>query len=124
MPQESPKRALIVEDTHDLRTLLEIALRDAPFVVVFARDGQEALSLVEREDFDFYLIDIELPYVSGYVVASRVLEKNGDAFVVLTTAYDMRDALPRSRLNGVAELWLKPYSLVRLKKRIACAMEV
>jgi DNA-binding response OmpR family regulator len=108
----------------DLRRLIEMALKNAPFERVFASDGREADEYIQGENFDFYLIDIELPYINGYVLASRAIEKNPDALVVLTTAYDFQDTLPRTRLSGIAEIWLKPLSLLKLEKRMACAMQM
>lgn len=121
------KRVLVAEDNADTRGLLAIALRDASFDFQFAVDGQEALDLFNRArdddaPFDFALLDIEMPKVNGFVVAEQILECDPQMNVVLCTAYNLEDVLPRARQNGVAEVWLKPFALGKLARRIACAM--
>jgi DNA-binding response OmpR family regulator len=121
------KRILVVEDNPDLSHMMEMAFRVASFEAEFAADGREAVQKVERafsagKGYDFYLVDIQLPFMNGYVVASKIYELDEDAYVVLNTAYDEQDAIPRTRSMRVAEIWLKPFSLDRLRKRIGCLL--
>ncbi len=121
------KRILVVEDNADLRHLMEMNFRAAPYEVDFASDGRAAVEMVEAayrdgKGYDFYLVDIQLPHLNGYVVASKIFELDERAYVVLNTAYDQQDALPRTRMNRVAEIWLKPFSLDRLRQRIGCLL--
>lgn len=121
------KRALIVEDTPDLRELLQIELSDATYETVFAEDGPQAIALVqaaieEGRPFDFMLVDIELPGFNGYVVSEKIFAMQPHAQVVLTTAYNLEDVSARGRNSGAAELWFKPYSMKKIKRRIGCAM--
>lgn len=125
---DEKKRILVVEDNPDLLHLMQIAFRGASYDALFAADGREAVRMVDEaysgggHGYDFYLVDINLPFHNGYVVASKIFEHDENAYVVLNTAYDEQDALPRTRMNNVAEIWLKPFSLTKLKKRIGCLL--
>lgn len=121
------KRVLVAEDNPDTRELLEYALKGAPFDTVFASDGQEALdcfnaAYTEEHPFDFALLDIEMPRVSGFVAAEQMIETDDAIQVVLCTGYNLLDVLPRARQTGVAEVWLKPFAMNKLARRIACAL--
>ncbi|HUK54011.1 MAG TPA: response regulator [Candidatus Binatia bacterium] len=58
-------RALVIEDDQDSRTVLAKALAAAHFDVVCVGDGQEALSILAREEFAVILSDIRMPGLDG-----------------------------------------------------------
>lgn len=126
-PQSDRKLVLVAEDNPDTRELLEYALEGAPFDTVFASDGQEALdcfhaALEGERPIAFALLDIEMPKVSGFLAAEQMLERDRSIRVVLCTAYNLQEVLPRARQTGVAEVWLKPFAMEKLTRRINCAL--
>jgi DNA-binding response OmpR family regulator len=54
-------RLLIVEDEHDLVSLLKEYLEDKGYKVSIAEKGVQALELLERQGFDLVLLDLFLP---------------------------------------------------------------
>jgi DNA-binding response OmpR family regulator len=65
---------LIVEDDDDLRVVVTQTLRRAGFRCIGARDGQEALSVLEREtDRCVILLDLLMPVMSGWEFRRRQL---------------------------------------------------
>ncbi len=58
-------RILIVDDTPDLLQVLVMILRDAGHIITAARDGQEALGLLKRIEFDLMITDIVMPNKEG-----------------------------------------------------------
>ena len=65
-------KVLIVDDDEEIRTLLEDMLMEEGFHVGTARDGQEALDLLERESGWIILLDIMMPNVDGREVIRRL----------------------------------------------------
>lgn len=63
---------LLVEDDDQLRRLLSLALRLAGFVTREARDGLEALAILEWSRFDGVVVDLALPYLDGVSVIQEV----------------------------------------------------
>lgn len=63
---------LLVEDDDQLRRLLSLALRLAGFVTREARDGLEALAILEWSRFDGVVVDLALPYLDGVSVLQEV----------------------------------------------------
>lgn len=59
------KKILIVEDNKKYRDLLETALADAKISVVTARDGKEALEVLQKEHVHLILLDLLMPGMDG-----------------------------------------------------------
>ena len=70
------RKALLVEDNENNRYLLTLLLKNAGFTVVIAEDGRSALEIAQREQPDVILLDIQMPEMDGYEVATHL---KGDA---------------------------------------------
>jgi len=68
-------KVLIVDDDEEIRALLQDMLKEEGFHVGTARDGQEALDLLQRESGWVILLDIMMPNVDGREVI-RQLQAN------------------------------------------------
>jgi DNA-binding response OmpR family regulator len=73
---QTQRTVLVVDDHAPLRTLCRVNLEAADFRVVEAADGDEALALVKTDRPDVILLDIMMPRVSGWEVASALLADN------------------------------------------------
>src|SRR5215510_1978291 len=85
-----------------------------------AKDGREAISLIERERPDLALLDLQMPEVDGLGVV-RLLKKSRAPLVAFVTAYDQY-AVRAFELNAVDYL-LKPVDKERLREAINRAQE-
>jgi CheY-like chemotaxis protein len=66
MPAEPlPRRILVVDDDEQIRELLATALQGDGHTVDGARDGSEALSMLEVHPYDLVLSDLHMPLVDG-----------------------------------------------------------
>ncbi len=65
-------KVLIVDDDEEIRALLQDMLQEEGFDVDTARDGQEALELLERESGWIILLDVMMPNVDGREVIRRL----------------------------------------------------
>lgn len=80
---------LVVEDERTNYNLLVIMLRPSKVKIIWARDGEEAITLMERHqhEIDLVLMDIRLPIINGYD-ATRAIKKIKPAVpVIAQTAY-------------------------------------
>jgi CheY-like chemotaxis protein len=73
MSSSAQKTVLVVDDHAPLRTLCCLNLEPAGFRVLEAADGDEALALVAADRPDVILLDIMMPRLSGWKVASALL---------------------------------------------------
>lgn len=63
---------LLVEDDPDILALLDTTLKIADHHVVTARDGRDALEIVQREHPAIVIADIMMPYMDGYGLVNRL----------------------------------------------------
>src|SRR6188768_4044993 len=120
-------RILIVDDEAPNRKLLELLLRPEGYVTVSVDNGEAALAAVAANPPDLILLDVMMPGMDGYQVASR-LKASPDTSnipIIMVTAQVDRlarlaglDAGAEEFLNKPvdrAELWLRVRNLLRLK---------
>jgi DNA-binding response OmpR family regulator len=88
------RSVLIVEDDGDVRSLLQVILRDASVHV--AGDGQTAIALLQSTPFDAVILDIMLPRMNGFQVAEvvRALEPRPKLIVLSALARYFHDRFP------------------------------
>jgi DNA-binding response OmpR family regulator len=67
-----PKRVLIADDEENIVTALEFLLQRRGYETRVAKNGDEALSEIERFAPDLVLLDVMMPRKSGYVVCQRM----------------------------------------------------
>ncbi|WP_122454603.1 EAL domain-containing response regulator [Pseudomonas viridiflava] len=124
---ETNATILIVDDDVHVRDLLEVLLQNQHYRTQTAESGEQALEMVEKHAPDLILLDIMMPGMDGYEVASRL--KSGKTTsnipIIMLSALDERSA----RISGLeagaeeylnkpvdsAELWLRVRNLLRLK---------
>jgi DNA-binding response OmpR family regulator len=77
------KRVLIVDDDPDTLEFLRLLLQQHGYEILTARDGCEALELLETQPIDLILTDVAMPQLNGYQLCQRV-KKASDPHLVLT----------------------------------------
>ncbi|WMJ79372.1 response regulator [Clostridium sp. MB40-C1] len=109
------KKALIVDDTKNIRMLLTTCLEVMGYEVVTASNGQEALDLFEHNTFDLALIDIKMIKISGTEVLRKIRAKGIDTPVVIMTAFaTVKNAVECTKLGAAAYLQ-KPFTAEKIK---------
>jgi DNA-binding response OmpR family regulator len=83
---EKQGRLLVVDDDRAIRKLLERIARRAGFEVDGAKDGLEALEMLDRTDYDIALIDLMMPRLSGYELVQRIGTRERRPVVIVATA--------------------------------------
>ncbi|MCB6313985.1 response regulator, partial [Gordonibacter pamelaeae] len=64
-------RILIADDDYEIREIVRTLLIQEGYAVVEARNGKEALQLID-ESIDLYILDIMMPYMDGYEVCEQI----------------------------------------------------
>lgn len=85
-------------------------------VVGQAADGVEALGEIERAEPDVAFLDVQMPGLTGFDVARKLLERGAELALVFVTAYDQR-AVEAFEVNAVDYL-LKPVEPGRLEQAV------
>ncbi len=121
------KRILIADDDPDVLEVIKAILEHEGFRVRSARDGEQALKLVRKNDFDAVILDVDMPKRSGIKVLQRMRRHPDlkDVPVMLMTG----NLLKANELqeNGVAKLatdyLVKPFNTREFMKRVRALVE-
>ena len=121
-----PARILVVDDTPEIRELLQIHLEAAGYQVLVAGNGQEALAAVAALAPDLILLDVVMPVVDGYEVCRRLKADEETAFipiVMLTALQDLTHRLRGIEL-GADDFLSKPFNHLELLTRVRSLLRV
>lgn len=103
--------ALIVEDEPLMREYLLFnlpAIHDQWVTSACAKDGVEAMTLLNERHFDLIITDIKMPRMTGVELATYVHNNIPDTDIIFLTGYDEFDYARAAVRNGVADYLLKP----------------
>ena len=102
---------MILEDESVYQMMLAEILGEAGYQVTPARSGKEALKIIERQQFDLFLIDNRLPGMSGLAFLREVRGAGIQAPAIIMTAYvDVPTVVESIRLSA-ADFLVKPFSI-------------
>lgn len=104
-------RILVADDEESMRWVLSKALRKKGFTVDLARDGEEALRLVQSNEYDLAILDIKMPGFTGLELLDKVRELKHDLLMVIMTAEaSMKNAVEAMK-RGAYDYITKPFDL-------------
>jgi two-component system response regulator HydG len=110
-------RLLVVDDEPAHRDSLRRIFERAGHEVTLARDGDEALALLERTAVDVVLTDLVMPKTDGMAVLAATKQLRPHADVVLMTAYGNVENAVAAMRKGAADFLSKP---TRRGELLAC----
>lgn len=104
-------KILVAEDERDIRELIAFTLRFAGFDVALAKNGAEAVDLVEAEGPDLIILDVRMPKMTGYEACRHIKENPNvrDIPVVFLSAKGQDAEIQQGLESGAEEYILKPF---------------
>jgi DNA-binding response OmpR family regulator len=119
------KRILIADDEPNIVAAVEFLLRRSGYEVYVARNGAEALQLVETCHPDLVLLDVMMPVKSGYEVCMRMRDRADWRHIkIVMLSAKGRDAEVSKGLSVGADLYVtKPFSTRDLMSKIDNLLE-
>jgi len=120
------KRILIVEDEVAIRQLCQRVLTSEGFEVDVAADGKVAQNMMEKRQYDLYLIDIRLPVLDGKELYRWLQEAYPDNAqrVVFTTGSVMGEDTQSFSQSSGRQVLTKPFTPEELKTKVRQALKV
>jgi signal transduction histidine kinase/ActR/RegA family two-component response regulator len=113
---------LLVDDRPENLVALKSILQNPNYRLVTASNGEEALRLALREQFDVALIDVAMPGMDGVEVAGhmRALERCRDIPILFVTAFgNDPQEIHRAYAAGGADYLVKPLDAEIVRKKVA-----
>jgi two-component system OmpR family response regulator len=111
-------RVLVVDDEPNIVEVVAMALRFQGFAVQTAANGREALAAVASFKPHLIVLDVMLPDMEGFEVASRLGAQRAGVPIIFLTARDATEDKVRGLSGGGDDYMTKPFSLEELVARI------
>ena len=122
-----PSDILVVDDTPENLTAIEVALDELNYRLVKAQSGKEALRRLLKQDFALILLDVQMPGMTGFETARliRARDRSRQVPIIFITAYDRDDeeVLEAYRL-GAVDFLFKPIQPEILKAKASVFVEL
>jgi diguanylate cyclase (GGDEF)-like protein len=115
-----PETILVVDDDPDIARFVEVNLRSAGYDVAVAADGEEALEKATELRPDLVLLDVMMPRIDGFEVASR-LRKNpqtANTSIIMLTAKALSADKVTGLQSGADDYIIKPFDPIELLARV------
>jgi len=123
------KKILIVDDEPHIRVLLEQTLEDLEdhgVELLLAANGQGAWDIAQQKKPDLVILDVMMPYMSGYEVCERIKSHPSlrQSYVILLTAKGQEIDRQRGTQVGANEYITKPFDPDYLIERAGAILNV
>ena len=107
----SIEKILVVDDDDLSRGYLSEALQRNGYSVDNASDGQEAVGLTDKQNYDMIFLDMRMPRMGGMKVLERVKKTSKETTVVIMTAYGSIESAVEAMQKGAYDYIIKPFSV-------------
>ena len=111
-------KVLLIEDDHQLHKAIKTYLEIKHFDVRSSYDGQGAIFLIDSNEYDTYIIDVNLPKVNGLDIVKYIRQKDLTTPIIMITASLEVENLLTAFKNGCNEYIKKPFHLKELGLRL------
>lgn len=111
-------KILVVDDEENIRNLLCETLRLVGFKPTPVRNGNEAISLIRKDNFDLVLLDVNMPFLDGFQTLERIrLSSKSIPVIMLSARTDKEDVIAGLR-DGADDYIAKPFNIEEVITRI------
>jgi len=111
-------KVLLAEDDSNLAFVIKDSLVEEGFEVVHAADGEQALVLFLKNDFDVCLLDVNMPVRDGFSLAKKIREKSDVIPILFLTAKGLEEDKIKGFQTGADDYVTKPFSMQELILRM------
>ncbi len=109
---------LLVEDDEALSFIVKDNLEQNNYQVEVAENGELALQLFNRNNYDLIILDVMLPKIDGFEVAKAIRKKNEQVPIIFLTARSMTEDKINALTIGADDYISKPFSMEELLLKI------
>ncbi|MGB2980798.1 MAG: response regulator [Candidatus Zixiibacteriota bacterium] len=123
-PTKGTPEILVVDDDERIRSLLIDTLSALGYHALGAKDGEEALSLLETEKLDLVITDVRMPKISGLSLLKAIKSRNPLLPVLIITGYNFAYTKDRAMEGGADGFLAKPFRIGKIEELMRKALGV
>jgi DNA-binding response OmpR family regulator len=113
---------MVVEDDINTRRLTADVLEENGYTVITAKDGAEALDLLEQKHVDLLIADIMMPRMDGYELTRQLRLAGSSIPIIMVTAKEAIADKKKGFIEGTDDYMVKPVDEEELLLRIAALL--
>ncbi len=114
---------LIVDDEQNILLYLSEALEDEGYNITTKNNGKDAITTLEKAEFDLLLVDLKLKDMDGLQIMREAKAHWPDTVVIMLTGHGSLESAMEAIKYGASDYLLKPTSVVDLKQSIRRGLE-
>jgi heterodisulfide reductase subunit A len=112
------KQVLVVDDEAIVRESIRDWLKDAGYQVSVAESGEEALKMIQKQNFGVMILDLRLPGINGIDVLKKAKTLKPDIKSIVITAYPTMLTQEEATKLGAIDYLVKPIFPDKLEELI------
>lgn len=113
---------MVVEDNSNVRKLMEAVLIENGYIPVLAKDGLDALDILDKQHIDLIVLDIMMPNMDGYELTKALRESRYNLPILMVTAKDTPSDMKKGFIIGTDDYMVKPVDEEEMILRIAALL--
>ena len=102
----------------DFGNILKQYLEISGYKITWAKDGEEALNLFEKRDFNICVLDVMMPKMDGFTLAEKIVIINPEVPFIFLTARKLKDDKIKGLKLGADDYIVKPFEADELVLRL------
>ncbi|MBT2692367.1 response regulator transcription factor [Bacillus sp. ISL-55] len=110
-------KILIVDDEAQMRKLVKLYLLQEGYHVEEAEDGQEAIDMLRKDDYDLMILDVMMPMMDGWETIQHVRKMSDLPIIMLTAKGAVQDKVT-GLSTGADDYLVKPFDEAELLVRV------
>lgn len=114
--RDERNKILVADDEKDIRDILKLLLLGENCEVITAENGKEVVEMAS-EDIDLYILDVNMPEMTGFMAAAEIRRKY-DTPIIFLTAYSGESDKVMGFSVGADDYVVKPFSNIELLMRV------
>lgn len=121
-PTKVTPQILVVDDDDRIRSLLMDTLSALGYSASGAKDGEEALSMLETDRFDLVIADVRMPKVNGLSLLKSIKGKDPLLPVLIITGYNFTYTKDQAMESGADGFLAKPFRIGKIEELMRKAL--
>ncbi|MCC5911041.1 MAG: response regulator transcription factor [Clostridiaceae bacterium] len=113
---------LVVEDDKNLQKLMMAVLKQHGYHLLGAKDGLEALEVLDTSHVDLIISDIMMPNMDGYTLTDALRKSNYNLPILMVTAKETLNDKKKGFLVGTDDYMVKPIDMDEMVLRVAALL--
>jgi DNA-binding NtrC family response regulator len=117
-------KVLVVDDDDKIRILLLDTLSALGYNTIGAKEGEEALALLEERKPDLVISDIKMPKLNGLSLLRNIKNKNPKIPVLMITGYNFTFTRDQALESGADGFLVKPFRIGKIEELIQAVLGI